>query len=410
MTATGLAAALGLALSQVAPADAAVEERIVTVAETVGDWGTEPDDWFRLRGLDARLMIPRGDERETHWFAIETVSERGIALRVRLDAGAGRLAPTGDHIVYPVCSIRIAGAPSFGDEARNCPPRAAAQNDSERLLAIGVVLAQERPDRARVLLSQALAATPRLTGRARALALKARAEAARWQAEDSDPDAPDHDRLMAEALADYRGLARLVPDNAGVQIAIAQALQALGGYREAHEVFRATRRRWPQEAFEVAVQHAALYRQQGDYRRALRILDDYARGGDSQATGMKFHYHRAWTLSLLGRNEEAVRHLDEGLATQPDYSAAYLLRSCVQARLGRLQQALADQRRGLALLEDDDEAVERLRPHIERSRAAIRALEGAIAGGRAATAGETCSNLWDRWSRPRPRSPLLGSG
>ena len=400
-----------LALSQAAGGGAAPDERIATVAGPVRASGTDPDDWLRLVGLDARLMIPAGDDRELLWALIALADAAGVSLRVRVDAAAGRLAPAGNHLIYPICAAAFPGSRWIGDEERNCPAAPAAAAESERLLALGVANAQERTRLAREQLGAALAASPPLTGLTRALALKARAEAAEWLSADEEPGSREHDRLMVEALNDYRALAELIPDNPGIPIAIAQALRALGAYDDAERLYRDAARRWPEAAFEAAVQWAALERQRGEYGRSLRRLDDYARSGDPQVEGMKYNYHRAWTLGAMGRDEEAVRHLDEGLRTQPDYHAAYLMRSCLQARLGRLAEALADQRLALDLLEEA--RTERggwFDVQAERSRSAIALLERAIAANRSGGVALPCEDFWDHGARPRARSPLLPAG
>jgi tetratricopeptide (TPR) repeat protein len=381
--------------------------RLFTVTGQVGKWGNEPDDWFRLSGLDAKLLIPAGDERERYWRLVENAWESGGALRVRVDAAAGRLAASGNHVVYPVCSISDRNVDLSAEEARNCPATTASVNESERLLALGLAMSREQPDAARRLLTLALGARPRLPSLAQAVALKERSSAAEVLADNLDPTDPEHDRLLASALADYRGLAEILPDRPAVRILIAEVLQALGGYDEAHEIFREIERRSPDDAFEVAVGTSALYRQQGDYARSLSQLDEYAAREDSEADGMRYHYHRSWTLMLLGRDEEAERQILHGIVLQPDYPPAYLLRACVRARLGRLDDALADEQLALELLGDPAAGPRPASRDFEQASAAVQALQQAIAAGASGPVTMACDGYWDRWSRPRPRSPLL---
>lgn len=404
-----LNAFLGLAAvaTQGAASPAPVQDRIFTLSGYVSSRDEKGDAWFRLAGHEARLMLPSGAERETFWLLLEAAEERNVTFHVRVDAAAGRLVGESRRLVYPVCSIRTPTGASFGDEARNCPPRAPPEAESERLLALALAQVDEHPEQARRLLSEALAASPELPLLARAVAYKERAELTEFLSLDLAPGEAQ-DRLLADALADRRRLADLLPDRAGPQLALANAFSALGAYEEAEEVLRETGRRWPDEAFNVAVDLGALFRQQGNYRRALDMLDDYARRNPG-VDGMRYHYHRAWTLMLLGRNEEALRSVDAGLVSQPDYGSAYGLRSCLLSRLGRLDEALADQERAIELygLMIGQGAYSRV--VIERSRSAAAALREAVAAGRRGPVSAPCWELLRLWSRPRSRSPLIAN-
>ena len=401
-------AALALAGAPPAGDAAGSGARLFDVPGHVGDWDSEGGTWFAMEGYNVRFSIPQGADRDGIWQLLEAAADRGVALRIRFDAAAGRLGDDGRQVVYPLCALGAANGAWYGDAARNCPGEAATAPRAERLLALGLAQAFEHPEAARRTLAEALRA-PDLAPNAEALALRTHGDTAEAMSADFEPASAEHDRLWADALADYRRLVALLPDRAEPRRAMADALVALGGYDEALNAYQEIRRRWPDQAFQMAVSIGSLFRQRGDYRRALATLDDYARNGDaSRLDGMKFHYHRAWTLVLLGRDEDAVREIDLGLRTQPDYSSAFLLRSCARARLGRLAEALADQRRGLelasALLAEPGAS---MRADFARSRAVIAALEEALAAQRSTPLGTPCEGFWDRWSRPRARSPLL---
>jgi tetratricopeptide (TPR) repeat protein len=402
-----LALLAGLAAVVAQPAPPA-GERIFEVPGHVGDWESEGADWFGLSGYNIRFSVPLGGDRDGFWQLLEAAADRGVALRFRFDAAAGRLEEDGHHVIYPLCAIGAANGSWYGDTAHNCPQSAEARPRAERLLALGLALAFDHPEAARRTLAEALAA-PGLPANGQALALRNRGDAAEAMSFDFEPTSAAHDRLWADALADYRRLVVLVPDRAGPRSAMAAALVALGGYDEALAVYQEIRRRWPDQAFQAAVDIGSLYRQRGDYPRALATLDDYARTGDAaQMDGMKFHYHRAWTLVLLGRDEEALREIERGLTTQPDYSAAFLLRSCARARLGRLAEALADERRALELRSEFfGQSSAGVRADLARSRTVIALLEQAVAARRRGPISAPCEGFWDRWIRPRARSPLL---
>ena len=406
MIVAALLAGIAAALAQPAPPPPA--ERIFEVPGHVGNWDTEGDEWFAMSGYSIRFSMPPGADRDGFWRLVQAADERAVALRFRIDVAAGRLGRDGFYVIYPLCAIGTANGSWHGDTARNCPAGAAAVPAAERLLALGLVLALDDPEAARRTFGEALA-DPGLAPNGQALALRNRGAAAEGMSFDLEPASAGYDRLWADALADYRRLAALLPDRASPRLAMAAALVALGGYDEALAVYQEIMRRWPDQAAEATVEIGALYRQRGDYRRALATLDDYARGRDaSQLNGMKFHYHRAWTLVLLGRDEEAVREIDQGLTTQPDYSAAFLLRSCARARLGRLAEALADQRRALELRSAFfAESSAGVRAEFARSRAVIAMLEEAVAARRSGPVSAPCEGFWDRWIRPRTRSPLL---
>ena len=388
------------------PTPAPQGERIFAIVDQLAGADTEEGAWFDLHATRLRLLVPPGAERVTYWDIMRASVERGFGLRVRFDAAAGRLGEGGDHVVYPLCSIGFVTGARFGDEARNCPPRPSGAPEPERLLALGLAQVQEHPEAARRTLAAALAATFELSPAALALAHRARGEAAESLSAELEPSDPAHDPLMADALADYRRVAALRPDDADDLLAVARPLLALGGYSEAQEIYLVLGRRWPDRALDVAVRIGALYRQQGDYSRALRVLDDYARTGDTD--GMKFRYHRAWTLMRLGRYEEALADIDAGMATQRDYSSAYELRSCVRGRLGQLEGALEDQERALERLEGAfAQPSAAMRTQIERSRSAVDALRRAVVAGQRGPSGIACTAGWERWETPRPRSALL---
>jgi len=406
-----LALVAGLALVAAQPAgDAPAQaERIFEVPGYVGEWDSEGGEWFAMEGFSLRFSVPQDAEREGFWQLLEAAAERGVALRLRFDGAAGRLTGDGHHLLYPLCAIGAANGAWYGNTTRNCPRGALAAPRAEQLLALGVAQSFDHPETARRTLAEALGATPALSANGQALALVHRGDSAEALSADFEPASPAHDRLWADALADYRRLVLLVPDRAKPRSSLANALIALGGYDEALAVYREIGRRWPEEAFQTAVSIGSLYRQQGDYPRALAALDDYARTGDAaRMDGMKFHYHRAWTLVLLRRDAEAVREIEQGMTTQPDYPGAFLLRSCARARLGRPAEALADQRRAFELTSALFPAPGAgTRADLARSRAVIALLEQAVAARRSDPIGAPCEGFWDRWIRPRARSPLL---
>jgi tetratricopeptide (TPR) repeat protein len=125
---------------------------------------------------------------------------------------------------------------------------------------------------------------------------------------------------------------------------------------------------------------------------------------------MMFHYHRGWTLNLLGRYEEAVAEFTEGLKTQPDYQGAFDRRACAYARLGRLPEALADRQRADAEMDSIWSDARRM-PSAEHDRAwaegVVKALEAAIARGSNEPMSVPCEGSWDYGEKRRERSSFL---
>ena len=389
-----------------APDDSA--QRIISTAGYVEHAGDENGGWFQFAFSHQRFRLPAdAGVTEAMIRVLAEASQRGMSVRVRYDSWAGRADAAGGFVEYPLCALSVASGASIGDERANCPGPAAIPPDStENALARGLALTMAQPAQARLLLGHALEDT-HLSAPLRAAALAARAGAAENISETLPFAGEAFDRAVADALADDRALVAVAPDDAEAQYAVARQLGDLGGYAEAEAVYRAIGRHWPGEAFNVAVRTGALYRRQGLYADALRALDDYAaREGPQQ--GMKFHYHRAWTLTLLNRPQEAVEELGQGLATQPDYAYAYFMRACAYGRLGRISEALADQERGLELFRGlVQDGGDLFAGQLAIATATADTLRQAAAAGRHEPTAIACDRLWEREIRSRPRSPLL---
>lgn len=390
---------------------AAAEPRLFAASGYIANVGDEDGGWLQFAESSQRFRLPaNARERDTYLRLIAAALERGVSLRVRYDASAGRADAGGAYVEYPLCALTASNGASFGDEAANCPLRPEAPGPAgERALAFGLALAPGQPAEARRRLGDALG-DPHLPPSLRAVALRARGAAAEAIAYELPWAGEGHDRATLDALADYREWVAVAPDEPDAQHAAARALADLGGYDEAKAIYQAIGRRWPEEAFDVAIRTGALFRRQGRYREALAALDSFvAQSGPRE--GMRMRYHRAWTLQLLGRPAEAVGELDRGLAGQPDYSYAYFMRSCAHARLGRLREALADQERGLELLGGLTADVgDRLAEDLRNSRALVETLRRLVAAGRERANDAPCRGFWDRDIRSRPRSALLGPG
>jgi tetratricopeptide (TPR) repeat protein len=406
-----------LAAQPVAGAAASgTEEQVGRIVTATGYYTgvDEAEGGIRLKLNDwpLRFRLPRLTDAEAGpWIQlVTTAAQRGFALRVRFDRTAGRVETQSATVVYPICSLSVGNLPPLGDETVNCPGDAApAQPASLAALARGLATARPAPRAAVQLLGQALA-DESLAPNLRSIALRARAEADGALAQDTEWGGEAFDRLMLSALTDSRARVAIDPDNPGARYAVAEALSELGAYDEALAIYGAIGRQWPDEALRVATREGAIYRQRGDYRRALAILDDFAaRAG--RPDGMRFAYHRAWTLMMLDRFPEVILEIDRGLQWQPDYGSAWQLRSCAHAQLGAIAEARSDQERALELFENlARDGEQGMGDYIEQSRRLVTLLRETRGRATAATLDLACRGPWQRDLRTRPRSPLLAAG
>lgn len=396
-----------LAAFQPAPAPTqapSADGRLLQGTGYIGDAGDEDGGWFRFAESRLRFRLP-ANSRETGTLVqlLGRASESGVAITVRYDVSSGRPDAAGDYVEYALCSTSVGNGASFGDEVANCPARPApALGPGEAALVRGVAEASGAPEAARRSLAAALAVrafNPRL----RAMALEVRGQAAESLANALPWAGEAFDRMTFEGLTDYRGWVAAVPDDPRALYATARMLADLGGYDEARAIYRSIGQRWPAEAFNVAIRTGAVYRKQGRYAEALAALDAFG-----VAEGMRYRYHRAWTLQLLGRPAEAVEEINHGFESQPDYPYAYFVRSCANARLGRLPAALADQERGLELLTGFARTGPDFEEDLRTARAHIDALRRLAAAGATQPTDIACQGFWAREIRSRPRSAILG--
>jgi tetratricopeptide (TPR) repeat protein len=389
-------------------ADGGIDRILTSTGYYAGVDETGGNTLLKLHDMPLRFQLPQLSEAELQrWAAlIGNAAQRGFALRVRFDGTAGHVDPHGAAIVYPLCSLTVGNVAPLGDEAVNCPIAAAPdQPASYAALARGVAIARTYQRAALQALSEALAGED-LPPNLRAVALGARAEIDGALAREVEWGGEAFDRLTIAALADSRERVGINPDDIEANYAVGMNLTELGAYDEALAIYANIGRRWPDDALRVATRTGAIYRQRGDYRRALATLDDFA-ARSGRPDGMRFAYHRAWTLVMLDRFREALTEIDAGLRTQPDYAAAWELRSCINAQLGAIDEARSDEERAVELLEDlvrDGEPG--LVPDIERSRRLVTMLRRRAS---AEALDLACRAPWERHAHARPRSALLGA-
>lgn len=330
--------------------------------------------------------------------------DAGVAITFRYNVDGGAYDTATNAILFPLCGMDAQGQGAGSDEICLSEQNIGeTENRAEGLVSSGIGHAWAlEPETARRYLDAALARNnlsdplERIARRARARILDDLA----YQLIGGDPEA---DQLRAAALDDFRAAPA---DDPETLLLVGWILERLGAYGEALETFDLLLDEGTDWAFRRTMARAAIMRLRGDFEESLAEIDSL--GLDGIDEGMMFNYHRAWTLIGLGRYEEAIANIDLGLGTQSDYSYAYLRRSCALASMGRITEALADERRGHALLHRPgnggnsaqdrwvlEQADERLALLIDRSATAPTDPMPEICG-------RFDSETW------RERSPLIG--
>lgn len=333
---------------------------------------------------------------------LKRAREDSRAVTFRFDATHGRVDRAAEAISFPLCGIALDDLTAEPDTPCN-PAAANAAQTPAALLAAGTAwlmagkLPRAAPYFSRLTPTDADARDPVL--------LRARANfAAAMASETGDPLAAAADRWRVQALRDLRALASLRPADMDTAIEVGSMLEELGGYTEARAYYERLLAAHPDEAYRLRIRIGAIYRQQGDYIAALGQLDQLARSGKDGATGMKYLYHRGWTLMKLGRYAEAADALTKGLGAQPDYAWAYMRRACANARLDRTAAAHSDVDRAAALVQTSANSYPT--PAMVKLASDTRALAAAMAA-RPQSAERICSVGPRSEENARPRSPLL---
>lgn len=376
----------------------------------VGDWHADDGDlFFTLQG-DSHSQVVRTDRAgiEALRDVLQASLDTGNSLRIDVHLDGAYYAWWDHEPHYWVKSIEYQGRtygpfePRLRRSWRRMPEAQAAL-----LRAIAFDNASRNDQAVKALAGADFSALP---ADLRALALRTRANASEDMAYPPGTVInADSDLLLARAVRDYREAARLAPDDPKPLLRQANALLPLGGYEEALRLLTEVGKRWPQERFVATIRRAAAHRLRGDHHASLRALEEI-RPAPGETAGMMYHYHRAWTLTKLERYQEAVHEIGLGLQTQPDYVWANGRRACALARLGRLDEAIADLQLVMDELENMPEQAEDggLSYLLARTREQLRALEAARVSAPRQPTGVACHEEADNphYSR-RERSPVL---
>jgi tetratricopeptide (TPR) repeat protein len=299
----------------------------------------DPDRYY-LRFADPATVLPILQNLEA-----SQTTNRAVKLKFRL---AGAYIDANGLPTYSVESFEYDGR-SWSGFRRHERPKDLASTPAELALARGIGLARGDQSEAGLRELDASLEANSLRDALLPLALRTRANvlddlayADNWQINERD------DALLVQALDDMRAVVTLEPSNVENLYMLAYLYRTLGALPEAFTTYETVEKRFPDEDYRVAVRRGATHRQAGDYRAALKSIDDFVDKAGPQR-GMMLHYHRAMTLNLLKRHSEAVSEINIGLEGQPDYTWAFDERACGWGSQGKIAEALADEKQALAL-------------------------------------------------------------
>lgn len=366
--------------------------------------------WFSSFDEQARYAVDRPSAADVESLAdvLRISADPRLSLTIIFDAASGRVDDESGTLVYPICSVALDERKFTSRHA--CANRAIdeAKASGVELLAIGHALAQEyAPTDATRLLTMALD-KGKLSPAARRITLSSRGDAHEVRAYHGEWESVDADRSLIAALADYRALAALEPSDPAPSRSVGRVLGELGDYGAAMNAYRDVIKRWPGEDETVSVSMAAVARNSGDLKQSIEILNGIAeRHGTDQ--GMRYYYHRGWTLTALGRFDEAVAAFSEGMKTQPDYAWAFMKRGCAYASTGQHARALDDVDQAIAITSRIDSELDTAASRAdERRRTEIRALlKDAVNAKNTVALSSACGGFAGPGENPRSRSQLL---
>ncbi len=364
--------------------------------------------WFSLAPFRLGFEAPREAFADPGRFeaALAQAARAHRHVIVRFRPGEGSVSANASAAVFIPAEIVYDGETIAGAAPSASPDAADASIAAAK--AIGLSYTRDAA-KAQVAFAAALA-VPNMPAGTRRLLLRSRADFDLLQAQDFFRPGPKRDRVLAAALADAREWGALDPGDPAAMIDQSQALSDLGDYPAALALTSTVLARWPQYAYWALTHADPIYRTLGDYPASLAALDQLAQLGGEQS--MPFHYHRGWTLSLMGRQEEAVAEFTKGLATQPDYPWALARRGCALAAEGEPAPALSDEQKAITIMEQraagspagPAEAFDLrvLRTIARRLRAAVGARPPPKLDG-------LCAGFWPGSEERRSPSPLLAS-
>ena len=378
---------------------------VATMVED-GAIGEDGSVWFKSLFDNVRFVLPAGKNPRADdlWRIILAANQSKRELKVWFDAAAGEIEEESAALVFPICAAALAD--ERVEIATSCGAPVSSFNPKQELM-VGWALHQKSSHvESRKLLDRAVASS----GESRAfrlIAVRAHANLLESIGYETEPRSEESDRAHVAALADYRTLAEMQPDVAEHVLQIGYQQEALGDYRNAEETYRQLMTKWPEEDYRANIRLAAIERRRGNHDRALELTNRVAEKYPDQL-GMKFYYHRGWTLTKMRRYDEAIADFTAGLREQPDYPWAHARRACAQALIGQHKLALADMEMALEMLGSSSIGDRKDLVHDKaRARAVIAMLRAAIAAGSSQPIPDVCEGYWPSFEQHRTPSPLL---
>lgn len=388
----------------------AAEPTIVEARSEIVAVVFEPDGIIQIRGHgedDYFVFGPDPLRREAFNIMIDRIrAEDGMAT-LRFAPYEARFERDGGDFLFPLCSIEYQGRRL--NLRRSCRAEDPSRPSVEQQIAAarGLMIGGDQSAAAVSLgpVIDAMSDDHELLVSALATRAEAQEHVGLANTSGSEPS----DRAYIAALADYQRLSKLVSDNSGARIKMAEIYETLGAYTEAMETYQGL-------ADDNAIDRATLEINRAFVERRMHMPDEaLARlnrlheswGGGKQ--GMRFHYHRGMAHMHKGNWSEAVADFTAGIEDQPAYAWAYIMRACSSAELADFPAALADSQETLRRLEDygnfEDSVGGRYNANLIRSN--IEWLGFAVESGRQEPASGLCDGFWDNPEASRERSPLL---
>jgi len=402
-------------LASIGPAGAQAAEagRDLAVATArVIDTGVERDViWFQF-GRQRRFLVPRDSTPDSKGVvaALKHARKSNGSVSASYDPASGQVDAGGRitflvrRLTYDGRTIEGSHAPGIAPEPRS--PQEAAGRDLARAMAFRD---QGRSADAHDAVRRALESGS-LDPRLRESAFRSRAVVTAELAHDLGLERrTEADELLVESLLALRGALALSPGDRSLVQGVGDVLVRLGAYEEGLRWFEAAAKAQPDDTYWPTMNMSIALRSVGRPEQALAALDALAARQGPQ-DGMAFHYHRGWTLSDLGRHEEAIAEYTAGLKSQPDYEWGLIKRACSAATLGRLRAALADQEQAVTLNEKTVETSPgrvSFAFNLARAKAVRDILRAAVASESTAAMPDLCSGYWPADGERRARSSLL---
>lgn len=375
-------------------------------------WNVDPqesgDILFRFMGTPARYRLrqPTEEQLERAYALLQTSIDAKRSIRLSYDIAGGRIDEKLRVMVYPLCGFRFDELAFAQASPCQSKPLTLEQLKKEDAFAYWVAQAYSGDTDASIAALGTIASEKGLSSGSRLVALEARAFAAESAGDAAKFGSPESDAFYLAALRDSQAVLAIDPERDDVPENIAHLLANLGDYDASLAAFRAIIAKDSSRESDLLVSVASVNRSQGKYEDSLAALATSATK-NPDGKGMRYYYHRGWTLSAMGRYDEAVASFTSGMETQADYPWSYVMRGCAHAAVGDFNDAADDVRHGLSIFQrfalDDSVST---RQGKERIEAILKKTEEARAR-KSAPMPNLCEELAGPGDRKRAKSPLL---